>query len=206
MSTTVAHAALSPVHECFVTDKPACQAVSYQIICGMFSMIHGMQSITDTSLKTFGSLCSKQEVFLITDTSLKTFGSLCSTQEVFLMLTQRIAYNTYCTCNVRQLLLMKENIKVSSCPWKKRGFGKHSTLRISLPSSWSSSPTWVTEKSTIVIFALSSGEKCGLGKRVVQYSLKPSVKVTYRIKKITEGSVYLADSSMGHALACIRVE
>ena len=89
---------------------------------------------------------------------------------------------------------------------RKRGIGKHSTLRISLPSSWSSSPTWVTEKSTIVIFALSSGEKCGLGKRVVQYSLKPSVKVTYRIKKISEGSVYLADFSMGHALACIRVE
>ena len=46
---------------------------------------------------------------------------------------------------------------------------------ITRPSSCSSSPFCVTVKSTTVVFAWSSGEKCGLGSRVVMYSMNASL-------------------------------
>ena len=57
---------------------------------------------------------------------------------------------------------------------------------MSLPSSWSSRPTCVTEKSITVIFALSSGEKWGRGSRVVQNRRKPSVNVTWGLLKVSD--------------------
>ena len=56
---------------------------------------------------------------------------------------------------------------------------------MSLPSSWSSRPTCVTEKSITVILALSSGERWGRGSRVVQNRRKPSVKVTWELLKVS---------------------
>mmetsp|Transcript_5849 Transcript_5849/g.17923 ORF Transcript_5849/g.17923 Transcript_5849/m.17923 type:complete len:227 (+) Transcript_5849:2608-3288(+) len=52
------------------------------------------------------------------------------------------------------------------------------SLRMSLPSSWSSRPAIVTVKSTTVTLAESSGVKCGLGRRVVQNRRNVSVKST----------------------------
>mmetsp|Transcript_17160 Transcript_17160/g.65014 ORF Transcript_17160/g.65014 Transcript_17160/m.65014 type:complete len:427 (+) Transcript_17160:2618-3898(+) len=53
--------------------------------------------------------------------------------------------------------------------WSSRAFCSRWITR---PSSWSSRPCIVTVKSTTVVLACSSGEKCGLGRRVMKKTWK----------------------------------
>mmetsp|Transcript_6898 Transcript_6898/g.16566 ORF Transcript_6898/g.16566 Transcript_6898/m.16566 type:complete len:203 (-) Transcript_6898:351-959(-) len=68
------------------------------------------------------------------------------------------------------VLLVTSSSTFLSCSSRER-----CSFWITMPSSCSSRPFWVTVKSTTVVLAWSSGEKCGFGSRVVRYMLKSSL-------------------------------
>ena len=77
------------------------------------------------------------------------------------------------SCSSALVLLFTSSSTCDSCSSSAR-----CSRRITWPSSCSSSPFIVTVKSISVVLACSSGLKCGLGSRVMKYSMKSGLKST----------------------------
>mmetsp|Transcript_22977 Transcript_22977/g.36111 ORF Transcript_22977/g.36111 Transcript_22977/m.36111 type:complete len:272 (+) Transcript_22977:505-1320(+) len=103
------------------------------------------------------------------------------------------------SCSSALVLAVTSSTTLFSCSSRLR-----CSFWITMPRSCSSSPFCVTVKSIIVVFAWSSGEKCGLGRRVTRYSAKSSwyshilsASVTYFVRALTTICFSSTGLSMG---------